>query len=64
MPVEAATAQPTTGFWTPGEFVRNTAPSSGNTVLGWLRITLSNNGSTYPYAAPTNNTAGTDWIAK
>ena len=63
-PVEAASAMPTSGFWIPGEFVRNSAPSGSNTALGWLRATVSNNGSTYPYAAPTNNASGTDWIVK
>ena len=64
VPVAAAPAMPTSGFWMPGEFVRNSAPSSSNTALGWLRVTVSNNGSTYPYAAPTNNASGTDWIVK
>ena len=64
VPVNAAPAMPTSGFWMPGEFVRNSAPSSSNTALGWLRVTVSNNGSTYPYAASTNNASGTDWIVK
>ena len=64
VPVAAAPAMPTTGFWKPGDFVRNSAPTANSNTLGWLRVTLSNNGQTYPYTAPTNNVAGTDWIAK
>ncbi len=43
-PVEAAAVMPTTGFWTPGDYVRNSSPlvatSTLPTIAGWKRITL------------------------
>ena len=52
--VAAASAEPTTGSWHQGDYVRNTAPAiatgSTLTIKGWIRIT---NGS--------SNAAGTDW---
>ena len=66
VPVEASAAMPTTGFWVPGKFVRNSAPTPGSPI-GWTRLTLSNtNGYTWggtgnPLAQPTNNALGVDW---
>ncbi len=53
VPIEAAASQPTTGFWVQGAWVRNSAPSSSNTALGWLRLTTGS-----------GNANGTDWLAK
>ncbi len=43
-PVDAAAAMPTTGFWTPGDYVRNSSPAFGTngvpTIAGWKRLTL------------------------
>lgn len=53
-----ATAAPTTGTWSRGDFVRNSAPaeagsaSSKYVVMGWVRIT---DGS--------GNVLNTDWVA-
>ena len=55
VPVEGALAMPTTGFWMPGEVVRNTAVSSVNPDLYWTRATLSNGGTS-------NNVRGVDWM--
>lgn len=50
----ANTAMPSTGAWTKGAFIKNSAPtlSGGITVQGWLRLTSG-----------TGNVAGTDWVA-
>ncbi len=43
-PVEAAAAMPTTGYWIPGNYVRNSSPVFGTngvpTIAGWKRVTL------------------------
>ncbi len=53
-PVEAAPAMPSAGFFYPGDYVRNTAPTTtaGPVVVGWARVTLG-----------ASNVLGTDWIA-
>lgn len=51
------TAMPTTGRWTAGDMIENTAPSVRGTagsryvILGWLRLTTG-----------TGNTLNTDWV--
>jgi len=53
-PVLSATAQPASGTFVQGQFVRNEAPavSAGKMTLGWLRLTTGS-----------GNVAGTDWTA-
>lgn len=51
---EGASAQPASGTWVRGTFVRNTAPAkdaSNMSILGWNRVTTG-----------TGNVAGTDWV--
>jgi hypothetical protein len=54
----AASAMPTAGKFIIGHFVRNTAPAitNRNTIIGWLRNTVTNAGGT-------NHTLSSDWIA-
>lgn len=50
---EAATAQPTSGTWVAGQFVRNSnrSFSSGQLILGWQRVTTGS-----------GHVPGTDWL--
>ena len=52
-PTAATTAQPNTGKWLIGHFVRNSTPAIGGGLinLGWTRLTTG-----------ANNNAGSDWV--
>ena len=53
VPVQAAPAVPSAGFWYPGDYVRDTTPTASAPTEGWLRVTMGS-----------GNVLGTDWIAK
>ncbi len=58
VPIDTAPSVPTTGFWEPGAYVRNSNPASPNETNtpvadGWMRTTLGF------YNAP-----GNDWVAR
>lgn len=53
VPVEAAPAMPEAGTWMQGAWVRNSRPTAGNPVLGWLRLSTGN-----------GHVLGTDWLAR